>query len=100
VVKEVRPYEHNCRRNLKLRLLGKRVGHEMLFFCAIHVRGIKSELLLQANLETVRILDFAAHTCKISDISESGDSAQQYFRFLKFLIIFCFVNCASLYNSC
>jgi hypothetical protein len=43
--------------------------------------------VILSNLETVGVLDFAAHKYKISDISESGDGAQKYFRFLKFLII-------------
>jgi hypothetical protein len=60
----------------KLRL-GERVGHEILFFCVIHVFIIMSELLLLANLETVWVLGFAAHTCKIRDINESGVGAQK-----------------------
>jgi hypothetical protein len=68
-------------------MLGERVGHEILFFCAIHVCGIMSELLLKANLETVRVLDFAAHTYETGDISESGVGAQNYLGFLKVLII-------------
>lgn len=61
----------------KLRL-GGRVGHEILFFSAIHVFGIMSELILLANLETLLVFDFAAHTCEIRDSSESGYGAQQY----------------------
>jgi hypothetical protein len=54
--------------SMKLRL-GKRVGNEILFFCAIHLCGIMKEPLLKANLETVRVLGFAVYTYKISYIS-------------------------------
>ena len=43
--------------------------------------------LLKINLQTIGVLDFAAHTYKISDIIESGDGDHKYFSFLKFLII-------------